>query len=101
MRRDIVDAHLNGWGERVVYRMWAKGLKSPFMYGVIGKLQKWDLRRRARKTDGWVTNLPKMAAGWTQVRDMPAPAKKSFHQLWKKRPDGAGAAHAAPHGATK
>jgi hypothetical protein len=26
-----------------------------------------------------------MAAGWTQIRDMPAPAKKTFHQMWRKR----------------
>ena len=29
--------------------------------------------------------LPKVAAGWTQIRDMPAPAKKTFHQMWRKR----------------
>ena len=27
----------------------------------------------------------KVASGWTQIRDMPAPAKKTFHQMWKKR----------------
>src|SRR5687768_7808701 len=92
MRRDIVATHLNGWGERVVYRMWAKGLKSPLVYNVITKLQKWDLRRRARKQggDGWVTKLPKFAAGWTQIRDMPAPAAKTFHQMWRKRTPGEG-----------
>ena len=26
-------------------------------------------------------------SGWTQIRDMPAPAKKTFHQMWKKRSD--------------
>jgi hypothetical protein len=46
--------------------------------------QKWDLRRRA-KGSGWVKKLPSVAAGWTQIRDMPAPAKKTFHQMWKKR----------------
>ena len=32
-----------------------------------------------------MTNMPSVAAGWTQIRDMPAPAKKTFHQLWRKR----------------
>jgi L-lactate dehydrogenase complex protein LldF len=94
MRRDIVTRHLNGRGERFVYRTWASMLRSPFWYATIGRLQKWDLRRRARKTDGWVTKLPKMAAGWTQIRDLPAPARKSFHQVWRQR-------NTAPHGATK
>ena len=84
MRRDIVSQHLNGPIERAVYRLWAWALKSPFLYGVIGALQKFDLRRRARKT-GWVQSMPSVAAGWTQVRDMPAPAKKTFHQMWRKR----------------
>ena len=84
MRRDIVEAHLNGRIERTVYRLWARAFQSRFLYGLIGRFQKWDLRRRARGT-GWVDKLPRVAAGWTQIRDMPAPAKKSFHQLWKAR----------------
>jgi L-lactate dehydrogenase complex protein LldF len=85
MRRDIVNSHLNSWGERTVYRIWGWATKSPLLYGAMGKLQKWDLRRRARKNNGWINKLPKVASGWTQIRDMPAPAAKSFHQMWKKR----------------
>jgi L-lactate dehydrogenase complex protein LldF len=84
MRRDIVNSHLNGRLERIVYRIWAWALKSSFLYNAIGTLQKWDLRRRARGTP-WVRKLPRIAAGWTQIRDMPAPAQKTFHQLWKRR----------------
>jgi L-lactate dehydrogenase complex protein LldF len=85
LRRDINQQHLNGAIERIIYRIWARGLKSPLVYKLIGTIQKWDLRRRAKKT-GWIRNMPSVAAGWTQVRDMPAPAKKTFHQMWKKRP---------------
>lgn len=84
MRRDIVNQHLNGWKERFVYRLWAWAIRNRGLYGLIGNLQKWDLRRRAKGT-GWVKGLPKVAAGWTQIRDMPAPAKKTFHQMWAKR----------------
>jgi L-lactate dehydrogenase complex protein LldF len=85
LRRDINQQKLNSPMERAVYRTWGWAMKSPFLYNTIGNLQKWDLRRRARRQGGWVTNLPKIAAGWTQVRDMPAPAAKTFHQLWKRR----------------
>ena len=34
---------------------------------------------------GWINRMPAIAAGWTQIRDMPAPARKTFHQLWRKR----------------
>jgi L-lactate dehydrogenase complex protein LldF len=84
LRRDIVKQHLNGRIERIVYRIWGWGLKSPLLYNAIGAMQKFDLRRRAKQT-GWVNRLPRIAAGWTQVRDMPAPAKKTFHQMWRKR----------------
>jgi L-lactate dehydrogenase complex protein LldF len=84
LRRDINNTRLNSWIERWVYRRWARGMRSPFLYKFIGTLQKWDLRRRAHGT-GWIQKLPKIASGWTQVRDMPAPAKKTFHQMWKKR----------------
>ncbi|HEY8665488.1 MAG TPA: LutB/LldF family L-lactate oxidation iron-sulfur protein [Tepidisphaeraceae bacterium] len=83
MRRDIVNSRLNGFWERFVYRTWARALKSSFMYRWIGRMQKWMLRRRA--VNGWVHKMPKVAAGWTQIRDMPAPAAKTFHQLWKTR----------------
>jgi L-lactate dehydrogenase complex protein LldF len=85
MRRDIVATKLNGPIERAIYRLWAWAMKSRFLYGVISAIQKFDLRRRARGT-GWVQKLPSVAAGWTQIRDMPAPAEKMFHEMWQRRP---------------
>jgi L-lactate dehydrogenase complex protein LldF len=67
-----------------VYKLWAWSLKSALLYRWIGNLQKWDLRRRARNT-GWVRKMPSVAAGWTQIRDMPAPAKRTFHEMWKEK----------------
>ena len=84
LRRDIEKRKLNGRMIKVVYKTWAWGMKSSFLYAVIGWFQKFDLRRRAKKT-GWITKLPKPASGWTNVRDMPPPAAKSFHQQWKER----------------
>ncbi len=84
LRRDINNQHLNSALERTIYKLWAWSMKSPLLYNVITKLQKFDLRRRA-KYNGWVRRMPSIAAGWTQVRDMPAPAKKTFHELWKQR----------------
>lgn len=84
MRRDIVKSHINSPIERMVYRVWAWGLKSPTLYRIIGAMQKWDLRRRA-KGSGWIKKLPSVASGWTQIRDMPAPAKQTFHERWRER----------------
>jgi L-lactate dehydrogenase complex protein LldF len=84
LRRDITDQHLNGAFERIIYRTWARGMRSPLIYRMVAALQKFDLRRRAHKS-GWVRSLPMFVSGWTKVRDMPAPAKRTFHQLWKDR----------------
>jgi L-lactate dehydrogenase complex protein LldF len=85
LRRDIVNQHINGPIERAVYRFWAWSIQFPVLYQLIGKMQAIDLRRRAKKNNGWIRNLPKIASGWTQVRDMPAPAKHSFHARWRER----------------
>jgi L-lactate dehydrogenase complex protein LldF len=85
LRRDIVNQHINSPIERAVYRLWAWGLQFPVLYHLIGKVQAIDLRRRAKHNNGWIRNLPKIASGWTQVRDMPAPARESFHAKWRER----------------
>jgi L-lactate dehydrogenase complex protein LldF len=59
-------------------------LLSPAMYRWTNRFQKWTLRLQAGES-GWVRKLPMPAAGWTQIRDMPAPAPKTFLELWKKR----------------
>jgi L-lactate dehydrogenase complex protein LldF len=82
LRRDIVNQRLSGRLERAVYRLWAWALRSPLLYRLLGKVQAFDLRRRAGKGGGWIADLPAVAAGWTQIRDMPAPARRSFHQMW-------------------
>jgi L-lactate dehydrogenase complex protein LldF len=84
LRRDITNQRLNGRFERFIYRVWAWAMKSPLTYRLFGAAQKFDLRRRAHKT-GWIRSLPMFVAGWTKVRDMPAPAKRTFHQIWKDR----------------
>ena len=84
LRRDIVQTHLNGPIERAFYRFWARSMKSPRMYALLGWFQKFDLRRRA-KGSGWVNEVPSVAAGWTQIRDLPAPARHTFHSLWRQR----------------
>src|SRR5947199_1434112 len=84
LRRDLVQQRITGSWERRVYRLWAWMMASPLRYRWASWLQKWNLRKRARGT-GWVGKMPKVASGWTQVRDLPAPAARTFHELWKDR----------------
>ena len=92
MRRDIVNSHLNGCLER--RRLPPVGVGHEVAVPVrrdrpaaeVGPAPPGEEGR------GWVAKLPKVAAGWTQIRDMPAPAKKTFHQMWRsaKRRTGSG-----------
>jgi L-lactate dehydrogenase complex protein LldF len=84
LRRDMVDRKIDGRLERMFYRLWARALGRPWMYRLVSAMQRFDLRRRADDS-GWVRQLPKLVSGWTQVRDMPAPAERSFRDLWKSR----------------
>ena len=84
MRRDIVSQKITGMFERAVYKLWAFAMTSPLLYGIMAFGQKFELRRRAKGT-GWVRHMPPPGGGWTQIRDMPAPAAKTFHQMWKNR----------------
>jgi L-lactate dehydrogenase complex protein LldF len=85
LREEINSRRINGRVERMVYRVWAWGMGSPVLYRVMGAVQRFDLRRRGGKS-GWISRLPFVAGGWTQVRDLPTPAPRSFHQLWKSKP---------------
>jgi L-lactate dehydrogenase complex protein LldF len=83
LRRDMVSRHVASWRERLAYRAWAWAVASPMRYRLTCAAQRFMLRRRAH--DGWVTRAPGPGAGWTQLRDMPAPGRRSFHQLWRGR----------------
>jgi L-lactate dehydrogenase complex protein LldF len=64
-------------------RLWAALARRPRLYHafaeIAGRVLGW-----AGKGRGRFRVLP-LAAGWTQVRDMPAPQGRSFHSLWAER----------------
>lgn len=84
LRGEIVERKLIGFWERMTYRLWAWSYRSAFRYRWACRVQRWVLRRRARGT-GWVSAAPLMGRGWTEVRDMPVPAKKTFGEMWRGR----------------
>ena len=83
LRNRINGANLAGWAERMVFRAYASSLKGRRRYTLANALQKPVLRAMADR-DGFVRSLPGPVKGWTSVRDMPAPAPRSFRQWWKR-----------------
>jgi L-lactate dehydrogenase complex protein LldF len=62
--------------------LWAFAAKRPALYRFGAKVAARLLKALGR--NGVVRSLPVMR-GWFAVRDLPAPAGKTFHELWKAR----------------
>lgn len=84
LRRDTVTGGISSPIERFVYRLWAWTYKSGWRYAFVNFGQKVGLRLWAGK-EGWIKNVPGPVAGWTKVRDLPAPPAKSFRDLWNAK----------------
>jgi L-lactate dehydrogenase complex protein LldF len=68
--------------EALAYWLWKEVLSRPWLYRVVLRLARLGLRPLAR--DGWLTRLPGPGEGWTVARDFPAPAARSFREMWEK-----------------
>jgi L-lactate dehydrogenase complex protein LldF len=64
-------------------RLWAWLATHPALYHamaeIAGRVLGWAGRERGR-----FRSLP-FAAGWTRVRDLPAPEGRSFHSIWAEQ----------------
>jgi len=69
--------------ERVMFRLWAWGMRNPSLYALGSRLARWGQVLLARQ--GWIRKIPAYPASqWTQERDFPALAPKTFHERWKQ-----------------
>jgi L-lactate dehydrogenase complex protein LldF len=65
--------------ENLIYGLWKLGLRSPRLYRIGAWL---TTRLFGGRAGGWFKRLPGPFAGWTHARDFPAPARRSFRDLW-------------------
>lgn len=69
--------------ERTMMRIWAWALSRPWVYSLGGRMARWGQGLLVRS--GWIRKVPLYPASrWTDARDLPALAKKSFHDRWKE-----------------
>jgi L-lactate dehydrogenase complex protein LldF len=66
--------------EGLAYGLWQMVLRRPWLYRLALRCARLVLRPFAK--DGWLRRLPGPGAGWTSVRDFPAPATQSFRERW-------------------
>jgi L-lactate dehydrogenase complex protein LldF len=70
-------------GERTAIRLWAWAMKRPWAYSLGSRLARWGQRLLVRQ--GWIRKIPMSPASrWTDGRDLPALAPKSFRERWKE-----------------
>jgi L-lactate dehydrogenase complex protein LldF len=68
------------WTERLAYRLAREVLSRPWLYRLVLRFARFFLRIGSK--DGWRRRMPGAGAGWTQARDFPAPAVRSFRERW-------------------
>ncbi|MGH7100147.1 MAG: 4Fe-4S dicluster domain-containing protein, partial [Stellaceae bacterium] len=73
-------ARLTPRSARAGLKLWAFAARRPALYHALADLASRTLGWAGRER-GRFRALP-LAAGWTSVRDMPAPEGRSFHSLW-------------------
>jgi L-lactate dehydrogenase complex protein LldF len=69
--------------ERTAMRLWAWAMRRPWVYELGARLVRFGQRFFAR--EGWIARVPSFPVSrWTDGRDLPALAPKSFRERWKE-----------------
>src|SRR6185436_12994454 len=82
LREKEFSEDLRPWHERTAVRLWAWFARRPGLYGFASRIGVRLLRSLAGP-DGMIHKLP-LGAGWTSGRDMPAPAGRTFRELYAR-----------------
>src|SRR6476469_7922438 len=80
LREKEFETHLRPWYERAGLRAWGWLARHPAVYGVATRIGVRALRLIADR-NGMIRKLP-LGSGWTDERDMPAPAGRPFRELY-------------------
>jgi L-lactate utilization protein LutB len=75
LRKQVVESRQTPWLERLAMKLFLAGMKDSRIYS----FGSWALRL-VLKLSGNSLKIP----GWTETRDFPSPAEKSFKTLWKE-----------------
>jgi L-lactate dehydrogenase complex protein LldF len=83
LRERQMQAGLRPWRERAGFRLWAFAAKRPRLYALATRVAVRVLRLMGG-AKGRISRLP-LGSGWTLGRDMPAPAGRTFRELYASR----------------
>jgi L-lactate dehydrogenase complex protein LldF len=80
LRRQVDEAKIAPWPERVVFKAFAWLLRRPALYRLGGPLGR--LLQRPFVRGGRIRALPLFFGQWTQTRDLPPVAARTFQERW-------------------
>ena len=83
LREHAFEQGLRPWYEPLGLRVWSWFAQRPALYGFGTKIGVRMLKAMGGR-DGMIHRLP-LAGGWTEGRDMPAPAGRTFRELYRER----------------
>jgi len=87
LRRDLVNLGEGPTTLKLGIRGWRMAMERPGLFALSGRMAQIGTRMLKGK-DGQLHRLPSMLGNWTQNRDFPPFAKKSFRQLWREQRGG-------------
>jgi L-lactate dehydrogenase complex protein LldF len=82
LRKQLVDRDGTPWQERLLMKLYLMGMKDNTLYEFGSRALRIALRLAGRQSQ------PFRIPGWTETRDFPPLAKKSFKTLWKEMQKG-------------
>jgi L-lactate dehydrogenase complex protein LldF len=77
-----VESGLASKAQEIAFKGFENTMKSPTLYKISGKAGRAAQRPLLR--EGSVRPIPGPMSAWTNSRDMPPLAKKSFRERWKE-----------------
>lgn len=86
LRRDTVEQLGAPLAERAGMRAFRIGMSTAGLYKTSAKLSRMGLRLLTRR--GRIRRLPPPLSGWTESRDFPPFARRSFRERWQERESG-------------
>ena len=82
LRNRQVEEGLVGRAQSAAFKGFENTMRSPALYKISGKIGR--VAQKPLEKDGAIRPLPGPMSGWTDTRDLPPLAPKSFRELWKK-----------------
>jgi L-lactate dehydrogenase complex protein LldF len=82
LRNQQVEEGLAGKAQEIAFKGFESTMKRPLLYNISSKAAR--LAQKPVKKNGSVRPLPGPLRSWTNSREMPPLAEKSFRELWKE-----------------